>query len=125
MSSAASLFRGHAGLLVIGTHRGKLDNRLTALAPEDHHDHFLGTDAAMPIHPVWADRAATDPDAVVLFPDPEARRAFNTARIIGISTSRQRLITIITPCHGNEHTVLTAFPSAGKDRRRYYERNPR
>lgn len=80
--------------------------------------------AATALNPAWADQAASDPDAVVLFPDPDAQRAFNTARILGISAAAQRLLTVITSHHGSEHVVLTAFPSASKDRRRYHERNP-
>lgn len=73
------------------------------------HHHVLGAQA---------NEALADPDRVVITPDYNSRNG-ETSRIIGFSTSRDELLTVIV--HDATGYGVNGWPSNSKDRRLYRE----
>jgi len=70
-----------------------------------------------------ANEALTDPDRVVLDPDP-ASRSGASVRTIGYSPGRDDLLTVLTVEEDGTVFGLNAWTSNGRDQRLYNERNP-
>lgn len=66
--------------------------------------------------------ALTDPDRIVLDPDPASRSGVSI-RTIGYSTSRAALVTVITVEEDGIVYGVNAWESNPTDQRRYRERN--
>lgn len=75
------------------------------------------------IHPEWADEALSDPDAVVLDPDPSSKSG-QSVRTIGWSVTASRLITVITLVHEGTLYGVNGWESNSTDRRVYREDIP-
>ncbi len=75
------------------------------------------------IHPDWADEALSDPDAVVLDPDP-ASKSGQSVRTIGWSASAGALVTVITVTHEGTLYGVNGWESNSSDRRVYREDMP-
>ncbi len=74
------------------------------------------------IHPDWADEALSDPDAVVLDPDPSSKSG-QSVRTIGWSITAGRLITVITLVHEGTLYGVNGWETKSTDQR-LYRRDP-
>ncbi|WP_019286233.1 hypothetical protein [Arsenicicoccus bolidensis] len=70
--------------------------------------------------PALANEAVNDPNRLVLDPDPSSQSG-RTIRIVGWSSNREMLITVILLPDGEVTWGVNAWPSNGTDQRRYRE----
>lgn len=72
------------------------------------------------IAPTWADEALSDPDRVVLDPDPASKSGRGT-RTVGFSPTAQYLVTVILLEHEGTVYGVNGWRSNSTDQRRYKE----
>ena len=72
------------------------------------------------IRPEWADEALSDPDAVVLDPDPGSKSG-RSVRTIGWSFSAEKVITVITLEHEGTLYGVNGWEANRSDQRLYRE----
>lgn len=73
--------------------------------------------------PQWADEAFTDPNRLVLDPDP-ASESGRTIRVIGWSVTLEALVTVIALPNDGVIWGVNAWRSNSTDQRRYREEAP-
>lgn len=75
------------------------------------------------ITPTWADEALSDPERVVLDPDPSSESG-RTVRTIGYSPSAEFLVTLILLHYEGTTYGVNGWRSNSTDQRRYREGAP-
>jgi hypothetical protein len=72
------------------------------------------------VKPAWADEAVTDPERVVLQPDPSSKSG-RGVRIIGYSPTARGLVTVILLDNDGVTYGVNGWRSNSTDQRRYRE----